>query len=115
MIGDPPSGCEIPPRTRASYGSGYWDIVDHYGGSWYSICASDWGVQLQNMANQMAGRSAYPLAEEDPIIDTIVVSVNGQVTTDWEYDTNTNSVRFPTDHIPEPGQTIDIDYAVWGC
>ena len=115
VIGDPPAGCEIPPRTRASYGAGYWDIVDHYGGSWYSICASDWGVQLQNMANQMAGRSAYPLGEEDPIIDTIVVSVNGQVTTDWEYDANTNSVRFPTDHIPEPGQTIDIDYAIWGC
>lgn len=115
VIGDPPSGCQIPPRTNASYGAGYWDIVDHYGGTWYSICASDWGVQLQMMANQMAGRSAYELRESDPIEDTIVVTVNGQVVTEWEYDSNTNSVRFHTDHIPEPGQTINIDYAVWGC
>ncbi len=115
VIGDPPSGCEIPPRTRASYGAGYWDIVDYYGGSWYSICATDWGVQLQNMANQMAGRAAYELEEDDPIEDTIVVSVNGQAITEWEYDPNTNSVRFAPGHVPDPGQTIDIEYAIWGC
>ena len=115
IIGDPPSGCEIPPRTRAQYGAGYWDIVDHYGGSWYSICASDWGVQLQMMADQMAGQSAYGLEEEDPIVDTINVTVNGQAVSGWEYDSNTNSVRFHIDHIPEPGQTVEIEYAVWGC
>ena len=115
IIGDPPSGCEIPPRTRAQYGAGYWDIVDHYGGSWYSICASDWGVQLQMMADQMAGQSAYGLQEEDPIEDTIVVRVNGQIMSEWEYDANTNSVRFASGSIPEPGQTVEIEYAVWGC
>ena len=115
IIGDPPGGCQVPPRTNAMYGEGYWDLVNHYGGSWYSICAADWGVQLQTMANQMAGRSAYELAERDPIEDTITVSVNGQIVTDWEYDANTNTVRFASGHVPEPGQTIDIDYAVWGC
>ena len=115
VIGDPPSGCTMQPRGSAVYGAGYWDIVDYYGGSWYSICAADWGVQLQNMANQMAGRSAYELDGEDHIVDTISVYVNGQIVTDWEYDANTNSVRFASGHVPEPGQTIDIEYAVWGC
>ena len=61
VIGDPPSGCSIQNGGGAQYGDGYWDLVDHYGGSWYSICAIDWGVQLQNMANNIAGRISYPL------------------------------------------------------
>lgn len=116
VIGDPPGGCSnLHGYGAAQYGSGYWDLVNYYGGDWYSICSTDWGVQLESMANQMAGRSFYELGERDPIIDTIVVSVNGQIVTDWEYDANTNSVRFASGHIPEPGNTIDIEYAVWGC
>ena len=116
VIGDPPGGCtNLQGYGSAQYGSGYWDLVDYYGGSWYSICSTDWGVQLESMANQMSGRSSYELEERDPIVDTIVVSINGQVVTDWEYDVNTNSVRFPAGHIPEPGQVIGIDYAIWGC
>ena len=115
IIGDYPSGCTMSPRGSAVFGAGYWDIVDYYGGSWYSICATDWGVQLQNLASQMAGRSAYELRERDPIESTIEVTVNGQITTEWEYDANTNSVRFATGHVPEPGRIIEIDYAVWGC
>lgn len=115
VIGDPPSGCSIPPRTNAMYGAGYWDIVNHYGGQWYSICSSDWGVQLQMMANALTGRRSFGLEEEDPIEDTITVTVNGQLVTDWEYNPNDNSIRFGDDSIPEAGQTIEIDYAVWGC
>lgn len=115
VIGDPPNGCSVLPRMNAMYGAGYWDIVDHYGGDWYSICASDWGVQLQMMANQLAGRRKFALEKMDPIEDTIVVTVNGQVVTEWEYDSNDNSIRFADDSIPEAGQTIEITYAVWGC
>ena len=115
VIGDPPNGCSIQPYGSAQYGRGYWNIVDHYGGSWYSICASDWGVQLQAMANQMAGRRSYALDESDPIESTIEVSVNGQVTSEWEYDPNTNQVVFASGAVPETGQTIEITYAVWGC
>ncbi len=115
VIGDPPSGCTIQNYGGAQYGSGYWDLVDYYGGNWYSICASDWGVQLQNMANSMAGRRAYTLEEPDPIESTITVKVNGQIVTEWEYDSNTNKVIFETESVPDPGQTIEITYAVWGC
>ncbi len=116
VIGDPPSGCSITtPYGGAQYGAGYWDLIDHYGGSWYSICASDWGVQLQDLAGEVTGRRNFVLEEEDPIVDTIEVYVNGQLTTDWEYNEDTNSIVFAEGHIPEEGQTIDIDYAVWGC
>ena len=96
-------------------GTGYWDLIDYYGGSWYSICATDWGVQLQDLAGEVTGRRMFELDEPDPIKETIEVTVNGQITTTWEYDENTNAVIFAEGHVPEEGQTIVIDYAVWGC
>jgi len=114
VIGDYPSGCGTTYPT-AQFGAGYWDLIDYYGGSWYSICAADWGVQLQDLAGEVTGRRSFVLDEPDPIIETIEVYVNGQLTTDWEYDETTNSIIFADGHVPDEGQTIIIDYAVWGC
>jgi len=115
VIGDYPAGCSISAYNSAHFGAGYWDIIDHYGGDWYSICATDWGVQLQNLADAMTAKRSHRLDEPDPIVSTIEVTVNGQATENWEYDSDTNSVIFAEDHIPTEGQTIVIDYAVWGC
>ena len=118
IVGDDPSGCTFSygSYTRnVSYGSGYIDITNYFNGTVYSLCSTDWGMQMEDLAETVSQKRRFPLSEQDPIEDTIVVSVNGQVVSEWEYDSTTNSVRFHTDHIPEPGQTIDIDYAVWGC
>ncbi len=116
VIGDHPAGCTISsPYGNAQFGSGYWNLIDHYGGSWYSICASDWGVQLQDLAGEVTGRRNFRLDEPDPIVETIEVYVNGQLATDWEYSEDLNAIIFADGHVPEEGQTIDIDYAVWGC
>ena len=118
VIGDPPSGCQgiINNRTfNIQFGAGYWDLVDYYGGQWYSMCAVDWGTQLQNLGATLSNRATYGFDHPDPIEDTIVVTVNGQVTTKWTYDSGTNSITFDLSHIPSEGQTIEIEYAVWGC
>lgn len=119
VIADTPAGCQYTASNGALRtlmpGWGYWDLIDYYGGSWYSICATDWGVQLQDLAGEVTGRRMFELEESDPIVDTIEVTVNGQVTTEWEYDEATNSVIFADGYVPEEGQTIVIDYAVWGC
>ena len=119
VISDVPGGCQYTTfngMTRSLQpGLGYWDLIDHYGGSWYSICATDWGVQLQDLAGQVTGRRMFTLDERDPIVDTIEVTVNGQVTSNWDYDEASNSVIFHDEYIPEEGQTIRIDYATWGC
>ena len=116
VIGDPPSGCSsINPSYNAQYGSGYWDLIDHYGGMWYSICAVDWGIQLQNLASTLSARRSYELLEGDPIQETITVSINGQEVSEWVYESSGNAVIFNEGSIPEEGQTIDIEYAVWGC
>ena len=119
VISDVPGGCQYTMTNGLARtlqpGYGYWDLIDHYGGSWYSICATDWGVQLQDLAGELTGRRMFPLDERDPITETIEVTVNGQVTTNWEYDAATNSVIFHDEHVPDEGQTIEISYATWGC
>ena len=70
---------------------------------------------MQDLANTVTIRSRFALDEPDPIESSIVVSVNGQVTTGWAYDVNTNSVVFDENSIPEASQTITIEYGIWGC
>jgi len=119
VIGDVPTGCTYltpsgSPRN-AQPGLEYWNLIDYYNGQWYSICAVDWGVQLQDLAGEVTGRKAFVLDELDPIESTIVVKVNGQITLEWVYDVTTNAIVFNNDHIPEEGQTVNVEYAIWGC
>jgi len=118
VIGDYPSGCTFPFLNRnrhIDFGGGYYEMTQRYNGDWYSICAADWGQQMQSLANTVTTRRVFEIEESDPIENTIIVTVNGQTSSDWEYDSTTNSVIFQEDHIPEPNQTIEIAYAVWGC
>jgi hypothetical protein len=115
VIGDPPNGCSIGYRN-VQYGLGYWDLVNYYGGTWYSICAPDWGSQLQSLGNQVIARSKFTLTENDPVEETIKVYVDGQELEEgWHYDMATNQVVFDGNAIPQPGETIRIEYALWGC
>ena len=118
VIGDYPAGCQYNYNgymRSVQAGMGYWDLIDYYGGNWYSICATDWGVQLQDLADEVTTRSKFELDEPDPIESTISVYVNGQVVTEWTYESADNSVNFNEGAVPEEGQTVTIDYAVWGC
>jgi len=119
VIGDYPSGCNglfngYP--YSADYGSGYYELINYYGGDWFSICNPDWATSLTSIANDIIIRSVYPLSESDPVESTIEVYVNSQLlSTGWTYDSLDNSVKFDTDHIPTSGQTIRIEYATYGC
>jgi len=118
VIGDHPSGCIYNNgfyQRSVSFGSGYYDMTQRYNGEWYSICATDWGNQMQDLADTVSTRRTFTLDEPDPIVDTIIVSVNGQAAMGWEYDPITNAVIFADDSIPEPNQTITIEYGIWGC
>ena len=118
VIGDHPYGCNFQYLNRnrnIELGAGYYDMTQRYNGDWYSICATDWGQQMQNLANTVTTRRVFEIDEQDPIENTITVSVNGQRVTSWVYDATINSVIFDESDIPEPSQTIEIAYAVWGC
>ena len=118
VIGDHPIGCQwqSPWGVRSiSYGNGYWDMTQRYNGDWYSICAPDWGSQMQDLADTVTIHRTFPLDEPDPIEETIFVTVNGQVVTDWVYDSNDNTVTFGESSVPDANQTIIIEYGIWGC
>jgi len=119
VIGDHPTGCSFQWGSilrTISYGLGYWDMTQRYNGEWYSICATDWGNQMQDLANTVTIRTRFALDEPDPIESSIQVSINGQsTTTGWFYDANNNSVVFEEGYVPEPSQTITIEYGIWGC
>ncbi len=63
----------------------------------------------------MTNRRTFLLDETDPIENTIEVKVNGQNNSNWTYDPVVNGVIFDEDHIPDEGQTIEVNYATWGC
>jgi len=118
VIGDYPGGCNFPyisSNRNIQFGAGYYDMTQRYNGAWYSICAADWGQQMQNLANTVTTQISFAIDENDPIESTISVTVNGQLTYEWVYEPSTNSVLFNERNIPDPGQTITIEYAVWGC
>ena len=119
VIGDPPQGCESTNGmwgVNAQFGASYYDVAMHFGGNWYSICDYDWSNNMTNLAQDITIKSAFELEEPDPIVETIEVYINGQLTTTgWNYDANENWVKFEQAHIPTGGQTIRIEYATYGC
>lgn len=119
VIGDHPAGCTIFSlyNRNIEFGAGYYELTQRYNGSWYSICASDWGLQMQDLARDVSLKSEFELDKENVNVDSITVYVNGHSVpeTDWSYDSYRNTVLFDVSHVPETGKTIQIDYSVLGC
>ena len=111
VIGDYPFGC-----ASADFGAGYYEIIHHYIGEWYSICAPDWGLQLKDLALNLATKRKFELSNTDVVDTSIKVYVNGQEkTAGWFYDAIINAIVFEEGSIPTVGQTISVDYNLVGC
>jgi len=108
VAGDHPSGCT--GNGSAQFGDGYYDVVSDLGGTFMSICASDWSVTMDTLARESMAIMTFPLSN-NPIEDTIQVEVDGSLSTDWSYDSSANSISFTV--APADGSNIDITYAIW--
>lgn len=119
VVGDYPAGCSLQIGTgmslRIPFGSGYYEMTQRYQGDAYSICATDWGTQMQDLANIVAIQNTFSLTQDDVIPETIEVRVNSQLTLSWSYDAQSRSIVFDLNDIPETDDIIDIDYAILGC
>ena len=120
VIGDYPNGCTwIDPVTgyqrMVQYGAGYYDISQYYGGMTYSLCATDWGQQMQSMAQNSVAVLEYPLEHDGVIEDSISVTVEGQSNSVWIYNSDTNAISFPQTDAPQEGEEIEITYSILGC
>jgi len=115
IIGDTPVGCNNV-NLIAQAGWGYWDLVNLYSSSWWSICDGDWGSQMEDVAVALSIKSFFEFSEIDPVVDSIKVFINGQESfSGWSYDSLDNGVRFEPGEAPEPGDVVEIVYSVWGC
>ena len=110
ISGDYPSGCST--NGGAQFGDGYYDVVNDLGGTFMSICASDWSTTMDTLARESLSQIAFALSDM-PIEDTIEVTVDGVVSSDWSYEASSNTVIFTVS--PPDGSSIDINYAIWSC
>ena len=118
VIGDFPSGCLYSNGNysrNVMFGDGYYDIVNYFGGTNYSLCALDWGYQLQSMAFDSVPLLSYSLSSEDVIEDTIEVTIGGQLSNVWWYNADNNEININSSDAPADGEKIEITYAVTGC
>jgi hypothetical protein len=108
--GDYPSGC----GNNDAY-TGMYEASVATGGLFLSLCATDWGSQLQALAEGSAQDLTSFELTQWPVPETIVVRLDGQTTTiGWTYNPTDNAIDFDTDYVPEGGSIIEVDYAVYG-
>jgi hypothetical protein len=107
IIGDPFYGC-----VSASPGNIYDNLIVSMGGSWTSICASDWGIPLASVAGSVGIDSTLELSRT-PIASTINVIVSGVVSYDWVYVIADNSISFNPGHIPAVGSSVEVSYSIY--
>jgi fermentation-respiration switch protein FrsA (DUF1100 family) len=76
-----------------------------------SICATDYGLQMDTLARDSILRSAFELSDT-PIEGSITVTVDGYLASAWTYDATENAVYFDASAVPATASEIYIDYAV---
>ena len=84
VVGDEPSGCSSSTTSwaRADYGEGYIEVSDLMGGEFVSLCAEDWGAELEGLAHDSILNRSFELTDI-PYEETIVVEVDGADVTGW--------------------------------
>ena len=76
-----------------------------------SICATDYGLQMDTLARDSILLSAFELSDV-PIEASIVVTVDGYQSTGWTYNATENAIYFDVSAIPPTDAEIYIDYPV---
>jgi hypothetical protein len=96
--------------AHSAPGTGYYEATMATGGVYLDIC-SDWATNMEALALASAQLDTFPLSN-DPVLETLVVTVNGQTLTEgWVYEAKTNSVVFTDPKlIPAGGDLVDITY-----
>lgn len=100
--------------TSGTNGTRYIEMVEATEGIVADICG-DFGTSLTEITSSIVQLSTQFYLEREPIIETIVVSVNGvnianDSTNGWTYDADSNSIKFHGTAVPAQGASIAIDF-----
>ncbi len=122
IAGDVPDGC-VSPGYEDVWGAGAAaanrinEVIEVTGGVLGSICAVDYGPDLDRIGLESAGlRRVFPLSHPAEM-GSVSVEVNGvEVQNDpddgWRFDIPSQSVRFDGDYLPPAGSVIHVRYRV---
>ncbi|MCB9791994.1 MAG: choice-of-anchor D domain-containing protein [Alphaproteobacteria bacterium] len=110
IAGDYPRGC-----GSAQAGTGLYEATVATGGLFLSICATDFGAHLEQLAEgSAADLSSFELTDF-PVPTTIIVTVDGvRAVRGWRYNAVDNAIQFDALNVPEGGSIVEVDYALLG-
>lgn len=104
--GDVPRGC-----TGADPAQAFSDAAGLTGGLFFSICDSDWGSNLAELAIASLGEYQEYTLGNPPLTWTIDVYVDGvAMTTGWDYDDEKNQITFWDGWYPAVGSVVTVEY-----
>ncbi len=109
VVGDLPYGC-IRDETAADAGTRYASAALSTDGFRESICAEDYRGILERIGLGLSGRLDTFVLERVAEAATVETEVNRQPAEGWTFDVGQNAVVFERDHVPEPGQVVEITY-----
>ena len=116
IAGDVPNGCGggSSNGVGGDPGSEYAALISASNGLFESVCDAEYSTFLSNLGYTVATPQAtFPLSQVPSDPSTIQVTVNGTPSTNWTYDSPTNSITFTPGNIPPAGATVVIDYDVY--
>lgn len=93
------------------HGYKYIELSALYGKDHVDLCEEDWSVWLSNSSYLTQRKDYIVLSEPEPILDSIVVYVDGSVTYDWDYIEADNLVKLG--FIPDYGVVVEVGYNVY--
>ena len=102
--------CTSPHSEPREEGTQYINAATATGGAIQSICETDWSTSLGFIGQDITAQITQIALDKVPYSPTIRVKVNGVETSNWSYIEANNSVKFDSEHIPDAGATIAIDY-----
>lgn len=103
-------GCD-GPGGAADAGSRYVEVANRTNGELFSICDDSFGPPLRELGNQAFGLPVQFFLSRPAIRNTVQVSVEGmRRNAGWQFDDPSNSVVFDEATVPQPGETIQVDY-----
>jgi len=88
----------------------YEELAHLYNKDPIDICEEDWSVWLSDSSYLTDLKDYVTLSESKPIIESIVVYVEGEYTRDWEYLESSNTVQLG--FVPDYGELVEIGYKV---
>jgi len=104
---DYPAGCpgnNFPP-------TGYYEATMATEGLFQSICSSDWGENLNNLAESTVVTQKSHRLSRVPVPETIKVDIDGHALNhNWRYDVATNTVVFEEVVVPAAEAIITVTY-----